>query len=84
MSPHESHFRPHCTETTYNASGEASESNATKRLPKFEVWRTFQEIEPLATTAEFVRRSCLVIAQRAVALPTLPATLDFAAEGTGS
>ena len=81
---HKSHFRPHCTEVTYNASNEASEGNATKRLLNFEILPAFQEIEPLATTAEFVRRSCFAIAQGAVAQLTPPATLDFAAEGTGS
>lgn len=67
---------------TYNTSSDVSNGNATKRLLKFEIWCTFQKIEPLAPTAEFVRRSCLAIAPCAVAQRTSPATFDLATEGT--
>ena len=75
---------PHCGEIYYNAPDEASDGYATKRPLKFADMRTFLEIEPLAMTAEFVRRSRVSIARRAVAPRTSPATSDFATEGTGS
>ena len=84
MSLYKSHFRPHCTKAAYNASDEVASRNATKRLPDLAISRIFQEIEPLATSAEFVRRSRLAIAQRAVAHRTSPAMSDFATEGNGS
>ncbi|MEO5727518.1 MAG: hypothetical protein ABI134_28500, partial [Byssovorax sp.] len=66
----------------YNSSNEASDGNATKRLLKFAVLRSFQKIESLATAAEFVRRFLLAIVQRVVTQHTSPATLDFVTEGT--